>query len=278
MGGWGSGRREAYQHERKTRIGESLEDFRLIEMQRRGLLTPGNTFHWGFGWFCHWADERFKKALHEMVKETGALYVEVREWVSFAPGEEDWTGLPCSLVVTHLWANGGYRDRAPVEVIDIEPTPCTFGGHRLWLLCPDCGKRRTALFARVTDQETGKYRPGLSCRVCLGIAYDSQSERTVSRAARKAKRLRFRLGGLFAMNLMTRLPDRPKGMHWNTYFRLATKANEAAQVVYDHYRAENAASEVRMERWQVSLERWLVQAGREARRTARARRQSDRSE
>lgn len=40
----------------------------------------------------------------------------------------------------------------------VDGAPCNFGGERRWLVCPDCAKRRTALYLD---------RGGFSCRVCL---------------------------------------------------------------------------------------------------------------
>lgn len=53
-------------------------------------------------------------------------------------------------------------------IIKIVSTPCSFGGEREWLLCPEqtCGRRVRSLFV---DEH---YR--IACRKCLGLLYESQ--------------------------------------------------------------------------------------------------------
>jgi hypothetical protein len=57
-------------------------------------------------------------------------------------------------------------------------------------------------------------------------AHPWQSEPARGRAILRSERIRKRLGGAEAMD--EPFPDKPKGMHWNTYNRLA-KADEIAQ-------------------------------------------------
>lgn len=47
-------------------------------------------------------------------------------------------------------------------------TPCHFGGHRRWLVCPKCGRRTEALYFS-TDTVT------VVCRTCRGLKYECQS-------------------------------------------------------------------------------------------------------
>lgn len=89
-------------------------------------------------------------------------------------------------------------------------TPCHFGGRRPWFLCPvrGCGRRVAML-----------YCGGIfACRYCHGLAYPSQRETADDRSIRRAERIRKRLG--WAPGILNHESGRPRGMHWQTYFRL----------------------------------------------------------
>jgi len=90
-------------------------------------------------------------------------------------------------------------------------TPCNFGGHRPWFLCPAhaCG-RRVAII----------YGGGIfACRHCYQLAYASQRETADDRAARRANKIRERLGWEPGI-LNPKGWEKPKGMHWKTFERL----------------------------------------------------------
>jgi hypothetical protein len=86
-----------------------------------------------------------------------------------------------------------------------------FGGNRTWHVCPLCGSRVGKLF-----MPPGQSRWG--CRKCHNLAYASQRQAVVSRSIRSAQKIREKLAG--SINLFTPFPERPKGMHWQTYLRL----------------------------------------------------------
>jgi hypothetical protein len=104
---------------------------------------------------------------------------------------------------------------------DVEqPTPivwmqCRFGGARPYFVCPGivngiaCGRRVSKLYG------AGTY---FLCRHCYRLAYASQREDRYDRALRRANNIRTRLGGEPGMESL--LPNRPKGMHHETYERL----------------------------------------------------------
>jgi hypothetical protein len=54
------------------------------------------------------------------------------------------------------------------EYIRLSTTPGTFGGERVWLLCPGCASRRAILYA---------YGGRLRCTVCHRLAYASTRQR-----------------------------------------------------------------------------------------------------
>ena len=75
------------------------------------------------------------------------------------------------------------------------------------------------------------------CRRCHRLKYESQYESGYSRAADQAHALRKRLGQVASLD--EPFPDRPKGMHWKTYKRLAAKDTDLQQ------------------RWAVGVTGWL---------------------
>ena len=73
-----------------------------------------------------------------------------------------------------------------------------FGGRRLWLVCPRCGRRVRAIFMSTT----------MACRHCLGLRYRLQQASRIDRGWGMRDRICDRLGG-DPMN-----PVKPKRMHW----------------------------------------------------------------
>jgi hypothetical protein len=104
------------------------------------------------------------------------------------------------------------------ELVSLEWTPCNFGGERPWFVCPGvaCRRRVAVLYG------PGKY---FLCRPCYDLRYESQREDKKDRALRRAQKIRMRLGG--SANMMEPFPERPKGMHHDTYMRLFWKHHEA---------------------------------------------------
>ena len=128
--------------------------------------------------------------------------------------------------------------------VAIEWTPCWFGGERPWFVCSVaangvyCGRRVTKLYG------AGRL---FACRHCYRLAYASQQESAHRRGLGKSQKIRMRLGG--SPNMLEEFPDKPKGMHWQTYERWR--------------RVHNVADE----RWTMSLvERQRRRSSRRARR------------
>jgi hypothetical protein len=109
-----------------------------------------------------------------------------------------------------------YRSRSggewqPVEYpVYLEWTPCNFGGRRAWFVCParGCGRRVAILYGGSI----------FACRHCHRLAYPSQRETWDDRAARRADRIRARLG--WERGILNAKGLKPKGMHWRTFERL----------------------------------------------------------
>lgn len=82
-----------------------------------------------------------------------------------------------------------------------------FGGQRRWILCK-CGKRCRVLYG-------GKR---FRCRQCYRLTFASQYERFRVPGMAKAERVRDKYG--MQAGFAYSFGDRPKGMHWKTYYRL----------------------------------------------------------
>lgn len=69
--------------------------------------------------------------------------------------------------------------------VQVEWTSYTLGGSRLWFRCPACSRRVAVLYG------AGRQ---FACRSCKGLPYACQREGDDDRAARRANRIRKRLG------------------------------------------------------------------------------------
>lgn len=105
------------------------------------------------------------------------------------------------------------------QVVSYDRTPCNYGGRRTWFLCPVCSRRVSGLWF---------VRNRFACRNCQRLPYASQHEGLIDRMYRKAGKIRRRLG----LEDITGDPsDKPKGMHWTTYWRLCDEEWQAMQTV-----------------------------------------------
>ncbi len=156
---------------------------------RRGLLKPGHWFSW-----CWWRAE-------EKVASIGVFVYRDRVVLSYR----------------HRIGLGGEWEDVE-ETVSLSWTPCNFGGERPWFVCPGvaCGRRVAVLYG------PGKY---FLCRHCCDLRYESQREDEKDRALRRARKIRRRVGG--SANMLEPFPERPKGMHHDTYMRLFWEYDEA---------------------------------------------------
>lgn len=99
-----------------------------------------------------------------------------------------------------VWGGGA-------AVLELDYTPCSFGGYRPWFHCPKCTGRAAIIFL---GRET------IGCRRCLQLRYPSQSEDWIERSKRVEDSIRRKFGARHA--------GRPKGMHRATYDALVEKA------------------------------------------------------
>ena len=196
MGGVGSG--NWYRFDTKITTGECHSvDVRYLH--REGLLKPGN---------------RFSLRWSRAGRETGSI-----------GGAVEGSDRPERMLLLYRHRSGPGEEWEDVqETVSLGWSTCNFGGERLWFLCPGagCGRRVAILYG------PGRY---FLCRHCYDLVYESQRENAMYRALHKAQAIRERLGG--SANMMEPFPEKPKGMHHETYWRLREEHDEAeiAQLV-----------------------------------------------
>lgn len=107
------------------------------------------------------------------------------------------------------------------QVINVEATAAGFGGRRCYLLCPITGSRREVLY--LVDGQ-------FASREGHGLSYATQNMTDLSRARRKAAKLRARLEGDGGF-VRTRGPNRIE-----TLERLTVAQTEARDLYLDRLR------------------------------------------
>ena len=97
------------------------------------------------------------------------------------------------------------------QAVSVNWTPCHYGGHRPWFLCPrtGCGRRCAMLFSTLL---------GVGCRKCLGLTYQVRNESEAKAQARKADKLKRKLGWKPGDDFP--FLGKPFGMRWETFERL----------------------------------------------------------
>lgn len=103
------------------------------------------------------------------------------------------------------------------QTVQMETTPCRFGGRRWWWLCPATMRRCSTLYlpnggTRFLSQGPGAYR----------LAYASQSADAMGRSHARLARLHRKMGGDYAY-ADDPPPSRPKWMRHQTYDRLVAQ-------------------------------------------------------
>lgn len=124
---------------------------------------------------------------------------------------------PDRITLSYQTRNHGHSQKHHYPV-QLEWTDCHLGGRRPWFLCPakGCGRRVAILY------EGGVF----ACRHCHDLRYTSQREHGYDRAARRAGWVRKKLG--WAPGILNGAEGKPKGMHWQTYYRLCVQYLEHA--------------------------------------------------
>lgn len=118
------------------------------------------------------------------------------------------------------WMRLHYRHNdKPLDYrIKLTTTRPHYGGLRWWFVCPANGSR----VAKLHSPPGGDI---FASRKAYGLVYQSQRETPMFRHLSVAQNIRVKLGGSAAT--CDPFPDRPKGMHWKTYWKLWRKADRA---------------------------------------------------
>ena len=194
---------------------DTTSDYRSLDvrrLQRDGLMTPGRSFDWN-------------------LKLADGSVASIRLRV----GNDK-----IILNYRHRCGGGGFqRMDYPVR---LTWTDCTLGERRVWLVCPasGCGRRVALLYLG----DSGIF----ACRHCYKLAYASQREAPDARAARRADRIRTRLG--WGLGIRNNEGEKPKGMHVRTFNRLHAEYN-------DFVNAALEGLEIRFERLGAKLDKLL---------------------
>ena len=188
MGGIGSGRQGGFGRDKV----EGCRSLDVNRLQREGCLRDD----WSGGW--QWTRNGEQAASIQLRSEQDRLHLTYRMRI----------------------CGGEWEDVS--ETINIVSIPCRFGGVRPYFACPGivngvtCGRRVVKLYG------AGRY---FLCRHCYRLTYSSKAEGEWDRAARRANKIRQKLGGEAGM--ASAFPARPKGMWRRTYSRLQEEAIEA---------------------------------------------------
>lgn len=131
------------------------------------------------------------------------------------------------------------RNSEPISYkVQLDRTPCNYGGHRSWFKCPNCGKRVGVIYL------SGKY---FICRICANLNYASSQEsgNWNNEAMRRLRGIQTKLNctDWSPMDCIYKTPDRPKGMHQRTYNRLleiyrqrVSEYNDSFVAAFEKYR------------------------------------------
>lgn len=122
------------------------------------------------------------------------------------------------LIYKHRSGSDEWKDeRYPVRIVR---TSCHLGGSPPWFVCPavSCGRRVAILYGGSI----------FACRHCYRLAYPSQRQTWHDRAARRADRIREKLG--WEPGILNEEGWKPKGMHWRTFEGLTAEHDAFVQI------------------------------------------------
>ena len=184
----------------------------------------------GSGYWFRWGSKATTESQHwidiRWLKKQGRLRPGSAGSLSWSRGDEQTGSIRYRMEADRMILD--YRHRSdgsewePVEQnIIFNRTPCNYGGCRTWFLCPRCWKRVAVLYG------AGKY---FFCRHCYNLSYESQHESQPFRLGSKARRIRRLLGGVNSLDSL--FPEKPKNMHWKTYWRLRRESEHASNLAW----------------------------------------------
>lgn len=169
------------------------EEIRHVDINRWNrdrLLWAGNVINW-----CWYRNGEKVASMSVVVEEENSLRFQYR-----------------SRLMGGEWEDIDY-------IVLITRTRCNYGGTRPWFECPKCKRRVAKLYA------DGHY---FLCRHCHNMTYESRSQPKWDRVMDEQYRIRKRLGD--DNSLCDPFPNRPKGMHRRTYYRLLIRYDSLEQM------------------------------------------------
>lgn len=121
-----------------------------------------------------------------------------------------------------------YRGKSRLEKLPLEWRPRGYGGENAYFMCPCCGGRYRKLYLC-----GGRFQ----CRKCSGLNYPTQQAGKLDVARRKVRR---ELKALAVppermedgSDVDGWIPEKPRGMHYSTYYRHCRKLQQARREWY----------------------------------------------
>jgi hypothetical protein len=193
MGGCGSGRKWGQ---------PVVDDARILDVDRftqEGVLRPHVHCSGSWGWTDVATGEKTASINYELKTDAQAGWIRLK------------------YTITNHSSGEPFPVDSRVELVTTRPH---FGGVRWWFVCPFSGRRVRKLYLHPVSEYFGS-------REAFGLTYQSCRETAGDRATRKVQKILYhRLGGTGDVGELHRI-QKPKGMHWQTYWKLRMAAVEA---------------------------------------------------
>lgn len=166
--------------------------------------------------------EEFRALKITKLREDGMLQPGLRWNVIWGDAGSIWlTAFSDKLVLEF-----NYNGESTKQLVELDYTPCNYGGLRSWFKC-ECGRRVGVLYA------AGRY---FKCRRCYPYPYTCQQEGRSDRAARQIRKIQRRLTNPDYSNVIDPWFPQPKYMHRKTYDRIIAKAHKHMGVFNEEMR------------------------------------------
>lgn len=123
-------------------------------------------------------------------------------------------------------------------------TVCNYGRHRHWLHCPHCDRRVFKLYYYPhTVNQAGQYVHYFACRHCLHLTYQARRQRGFDLYQSRCFDAHDRMTEWTRVHGVTGYkadrwqwempPEKPAGMRWRTYERIAGRWTKAATMAHE---------------------------------------------
>lgn len=139
-----------------------------------------------------------------------------------------------------------------VQRVRTSATACNYGKARHWLHCPHCGRRCFKLYYYPhTVNQAGQYVHYFTCRHCLQLTYQARRQRGFDRYQSRCFDAHDRMIEWARVHGVTDFktdrwewqmpPEKPAGMRWRTYERIARRWEQAVTMADNAFAAQTAA-------------------------------------